>query len=68
MGIYIGSSTSYCDDCIHKKVCKYLNEVQNYEQQTPIYSTGVGPSVSYQINCTMKLVGEAVPQKIQLPL
>ena len=55
---------SYCDDCIHKEVCMYLKDVQKYEQKAPAYSigTGTGPMVSYQIRCTLKLVGEIVNQ------
>ena len=53
---------SYCDDCIHKEVCMYLKDVQKYEQKAPAFTTGTdkGPIVSYQVRCSMKLVGEIV--------
>lgn len=55
---------SYCDDCIHFQVCKYVKDLRKYEEKPAVYGGDVseGPVVRYQIDCPQKLVGEIVPQ------
>ena len=46
---------SYCDDCIHKVVCKHVEEVRRCESKVPVYGTGIGPTVSLSVNCSYKI-------------
>lgn len=45
---------SFCDDCIHKKVCKYTDEVKRYEAKRPTYGTVTGPVVEFHVRCEYK--------------
>ena len=45
---------SYCDDCVHQRVCKYIKQVKEYEAKAPEVSTVIGPVISYSIRCTEK--------------
>ena len=48
-------NVSYCDDCIHLLVCKYVKQVKEYEGKAPIVvSTVVGPIVTFSIKCAYK--------------
>lgn len=45
---------SYCDDCIHQKVCKYTKNVRDYEQMSPQFYDGTGPRFIRSVDCAMK--------------
>lgn len=52
---------SYCSDCCHRKICKYRDEVEQYDAKTQ-RNTTLGPVVSVRISCSEKLV---LPEEIQ---
>ena len=54
MGDEVWRSISYCDDCIHKEVCKYTKQVKEYENKAPVVSTVTGPTVAYSVRCRWK--------------
>ena len=44
---------SYCDGCIHQRVCKYTDEVRSYEAKRPVYGTAC-IAVTYSVECAFK--------------
>ena len=49
---------SYCDDCLHVKVCRYVKDVQKFEDKPPVYGSGneEGPVVGYTVQCPAKSI------------
>ena len=53
---------SFCDDCIHKNVCRYIKDIQKFEDKPPAFKSDneEGPIVTYSVKCASKLVGEII--------
>jgi len=45
---------SYCDNCMHKVVCKYTKDVRDFENKTPNYGTCNGPVLAMTVSCIYK--------------
>ena len=48
---------SYCDDCIHEKVCRFTKDVQNREAAPVEYLSSYyndGPTIKYAVECPYK--------------
>lgn len=56
------SKVSYCDDCIHKVVCKHVEEVRRFEAKAPVYGSVTGPMVYMTVSCSYKIKLEDVRQ------
>ena len=53
---------SYCDECVHQKVCRFIKDIQKRESAPVEYLSGYtdGPTIKYAVNCPYKLVGEII--------
>jgi len=50
---------SYCDDCIHEKVCRFTKDIKKRECAPVEYLSGYtdGPTIKYAVNCPYKVMG-----------
>ena len=56
----------YCNECIHKIVCKYIDKVQEWENRNKGKGTGTDyKSTPIQIKCGAKLVFEDLKYDIE---
>jgi len=56
---------SYCEDCVHRKVCKFTKDVQEYEAKQPALNTAVGPVISFSVLCESKLTWEGIEDELR---
>ena len=49
---------SYCDDCVHEKVCRFTKDIKKHECSPVQYLSGYtdGPTIKYAVNCLYKIV------------
>lgn len=47
---------AYCDDCLHKRICKYEKQVRELEENPPAVPAlnAGGPKISYRVECDHK--------------
>lgn len=55
---------SYCDDCIHEKVCRFTKDIKKRECAPVEYLSGYtdGPTIKYAVNCPYKSPYKMVKQ------
>ena len=52
---------SYCDDCIHEKVCRFTKDIKKRESAPVEYLSGYtdGPTIKYAVDCPYKMVRQS---------
>ena len=49
---------SYCDNCIHQKVCRFTKDIKKHESAPVQYLSGYtdGPTAKYAVDCPYKQI------------
>lgn len=52
---------SFCDDCIHESVCRFVKDIKEHECAPVKYLNGYtnGPTIKYAVNCPYKIVSKS---------
>lgn len=51
---------SYCDDCIHQKVCRFTKDIKQHESAPVEYLSGYtnGPTIKYAVDCPYRMISQ----------